>query len=35
MLETPDELATLQHLLDDSAAAAGPHMRDIIRPSAG
>ncbi|NUP52398.1 MAG: pyridoxamine 5'-phosphate oxidase family protein [Catenulispora sp.] len=30
MLETPEELATLQTLLDDSAAAAGPHMREII-----
>ena len=30
MLETTEELAALQTLLDDSAAAAGPHMRDII-----
>jgi hypothetical protein len=30
MLETPEELAALQNLLDDSAAAAGAHMRDII-----
>ena len=30
MLETPEEMATLQALLDDSMAAAGPHLRDII-----
>ncbi|MEZ0110078.1 hypothetical protein ABH920_004092 [Catenulispora sp. EB89] len=30
MLETTEELAALQQLLDASAAAAGPHMRDII-----
>ncbi len=30
MLETPDELARLQDLLDRSAAGAGPHLRDII-----
>ncbi|NUR61201.1 MAG: pyridoxamine 5'-phosphate oxidase family protein [Catenulispora sp.] len=30
MLETPGELAALQSLLDESAAAAGPHMREII-----
>ncbi|MFL6113090.1 MAG: pyridoxamine 5'-phosphate oxidase family protein [Catenulispora sp.] len=30
MLETPEELADLQALLDESAAAAGPHMRDVI-----
>jgi hypothetical protein len=30
MLETPDELAGLQTLLDASMAAAGPHLRDII-----
>lgn len=30
MLETPEELAALQNLLDDSAAAAGPHMRGIF-----
>jgi hypothetical protein len=30
MLETPDELAWLQDLLDRSAAGAGPHLRDII-----
>ncbi len=30
MLETPDELRRLQRLLDDSAAAAGPHLRGII-----
>jgi uncharacterized pyridoxamine 5'-phosphate oxidase family protein len=30
MHETPDELAALQRLLDESAAAAGPHLRSII-----
>jgi hypothetical protein len=30
MLETPEELADLQILLDESAAAAGPHMAGII-----
>jgi hypothetical protein len=30
MLETPEELVALQALLDESAAAAGPHMREII-----
>ena len=30
MHETPDELATLQRLLDDSAASGGPHLSDII-----
>ena len=30
MLETPEELARLQDLLDRSAAGAGPHLRDII-----
>jgi hypothetical protein len=30
MLETPDELAALQVLLDASMATAGPHLRDII-----
>ena len=30
MLETPEEIARLQELLDRSAAAAGPHLRDII-----
>ena len=30
MRETPDELRDLQHLLDASAAAAGPHLRSII-----
>jgi hypothetical protein len=30
MLETPDELAQLQALLDRSMAAAGPHLRDIF-----
>jgi len=30
MRETPDELRDLQHLLDASAAAAGPHPRGII-----
>jgi general stress protein 26 len=29
MLETPGEMAALQALLDDSMAAAGPHLRDI------
>jgi hypothetical protein len=32
VLETPEELARLQELLDRSAAAAGPHMRGIITP---
>jgi hypothetical protein len=32
MLETPDELAALQRLLDDSAASGGPHLSDIISP---
>ncbi len=30
MLETPEELADLQTLLDASMAAAGPHLRGII-----
>jgi Pyridoxamine 5'-phosphate oxidase len=30
MLETPEEMDGLQHLLDRSAAAAGPHLRGII-----
>ncbi|MFZ0249957.1 MAG: pyridoxamine 5'-phosphate oxidase family protein [Acidimicrobiales bacterium] len=30
MLETPEEMAGLQALLDASMAAAGPHLRDII-----
>ena len=30
MHETPNELAALQRLLDESAAAAGPHLRGII-----
>ncbi|HVV76295.1 MAG TPA: pyridoxamine 5'-phosphate oxidase family protein [Mycobacteriales bacterium] len=30
MLETPEELVALQRLLDDSAAAGGPHLSDII-----
>jgi hypothetical protein len=30
MHETPEELATLQALLDASMATAGPHLRDII-----
>ena len=30
MLETPEELARLQDLLDRSAAGAGPHLREII-----
>jgi hypothetical protein len=32
MHETPEDIARLQRLLDDSAAAAGPHLRDIITP---
>jgi general stress protein 26 len=39
MLETPEEMANLQALLDASMASAGPHLRDIItderRMSAG
>lgn len=30
MLETPEEIAELQRLLDRSAAGAGAHLRDII-----
>lgn len=30
MLETPEELAALQSVLDASMASAGPHLRDII-----
>ena len=30
MLETPEELDRLQLLLDQSAAAAGPHLRGIV-----
>jgi hypothetical protein len=30
MLETPEEIEELQHLLDESAAVAGPHLRGII-----
>jgi uncharacterized pyridoxamine 5'-phosphate oxidase family protein len=30
MHENPDELASLQRLLDNSAAGAGPHLRSII-----
>jgi nitroimidazol reductase NimA-like FMN-containing flavoprotein (pyridoxamine 5'-phosphate oxidase superfamily) len=30
MLETPEEMAQLQQLLDRSAAGAGPHLRSII-----
>ena len=30
MLETPEEMADLQALLDASMASAGPHLRDII-----
>ena len=30
MLETPEELARLQQLLDDSAAHGGPHLRSIL-----
>jgi hypothetical protein len=32
MLETPEELAELQALLDRSMTSAGPHLRDIITP---
>ncbi len=30
MFETPDDVRRLQHLLDVSAAQAGPHLRSII-----
>jgi hypothetical protein len=30
MLETTEEMQRLQQLLDESAAGAGPHLRDII-----
>src|SRR5580698_3524685 len=30
MRETPDELNHLQAVLDSSAAAAGPHLRDVV-----
>jgi general stress protein 26 len=30
MLETPEEMANLQALLDGSMAGAGPHLRDVI-----
>jgi hypothetical protein len=30
MLETPEDISRLQQLLDRSAEAAGPHMKDII-----
>lgn len=30
MNETPQEMERLQHLLDESSAAAGPHLRGII-----
>jgi len=30
MLETPEDLARLQQVLDESMAAAGPHLRGII-----
>jgi hypothetical protein len=30
MLETPEEIDSLQQLLDRSADAAGPHLRGII-----
>jgi hypothetical protein len=33
MLETPDELARLQALLDRSIADAGPHLTEIIEPA--
>lgn len=32
MHETAEELRGLQRLLDDSAAAAGPHLRGIVTP---
>ena len=32
MHETPDDLAALQQLLDDSDARGGPHLRSIITP---
>jgi hypothetical protein len=32
VLETPEELANLQVLLDESVANAGPHLRGIIDP---
>jgi|SRR5579871_1638750 len=32
MHETPDDLESLQQLLDGSIAAAGPHLRSIITP---
>lgn len=32
MLETPEELDRLQHVLDASMATAGPHLSDIITP---
>ncbi|KNB52479.1 pyridoxamine 5'-phosphate oxidase family protein [Streptomyces caatingaensis] len=30
MYETPDDLTALQRLLDDSHAAAGPHLRSVL-----
>jgi hypothetical protein len=33
MLETPEELARLQALLDRSMADAGPHLKEIIEPA--
>lgn len=30
MFETPEELDQLQHLLDESAASAGNHLREVI-----
>jgi uncharacterized pyridoxamine 5'-phosphate oxidase family protein len=32
MYETDDDLTELQRLLDDSHAAAGPHLREVITP---
>jgi hypothetical protein len=32
MHETPEDLEALQHLLDTSYAAAGPHLREVITP---
>jgi nitroimidazol reductase NimA-like FMN-containing flavoprotein (pyridoxamine 5'-phosphate oxidase superfamily) len=32
MKETPEDLARLQQLLEDSYAAGGPHLREVITP---